>query len=78
MSDVSWTRARCSARCEAGESTIAFSVDAIIAAKLDGKRKILGFAAVERRDSATDLPMRRVRCCSSARSIGSPAIRQIC
>ena len=45
-----------------GESTIAFSVrDAVIAAKRDGKRKILavGFSLpAEGRDSATDLPLR--------------------
>jgi Ca-activated chloride channel homolog len=45
-----------------GESTIAFSVrDPVIAAKRDGKRKILalGFSLpAEGRDSATDLPMR--------------------
>ncbi|HEY6179943.1 MAG TPA: hypothetical protein VIX73_36075, partial [Kofleriaceae bacterium] len=45
-----------------GESTIAFSVrDPVIAAKRDGKRKILavGFSLpAQGRDSATDLPMR--------------------
>jgi hypothetical protein len=45
-----------------GESTLAFSVrDPIIAAKRDGKRKILavGFSLpAQGRDSATDLPMR--------------------
>ncbi len=45
-----------------GESTIAFSVrDAVIAAKRDGKRKILaiGFSLpAQGRDSATDLPLR--------------------
>ena len=45
-----------------GESTIAFSVtDPVIAAKRDGKRKILaiGFSLpAEGRESATDLPMR--------------------
>ncbi|HEX7838352.1 MAG TPA: hypothetical protein VF469_12845, partial [Kofleriaceae bacterium] len=45
-----------------GESTLAFSVrDSVIAAKRDGKRKILavGFSLPsEGRDSATDLPMR--------------------
>jgi len=45
-----------------GESTLAFSVtDSIIAAKRDGKRKILavGFSLpAQGRDSATDLPMR--------------------
>ena len=45
-----------------GESTIAFSVtDSVIAAKRDGKRKILaiGFSLpAQGRDSATDLPMR--------------------
>jgi hypothetical protein len=45
-----------------GESAVAFSVrDAVIAAKRDGKRKILavGFSLpAQGRDSATDLPMR--------------------
>ncbi|HEX7841313.1 MAG TPA: VWA domain-containing protein, partial [Kofleriaceae bacterium] len=45
-----------------GESTLAFSVtDSLIAAKRDGKRKILaiGFSLpAQGRDSATDLPMR--------------------
>jgi hypothetical protein len=45
-----------------GESTIAFSVrDSVIAAKRDGKRKILaiGFSLpAQGRDSATDLPLR--------------------
>jgi hypothetical protein len=45
-----------------GESTLAFSVrDSIVAAKRDGKRKILavGFSLpAQGRDSATDLPMR--------------------
>jgi hypothetical protein len=45
-----------------GESTLAFSVrDSILAAKRDGKRKILavGFSLpAQGRDSATDLPMR--------------------
>jgi hypothetical protein len=45
-----------------GESTLAFSVrDSVIAAKRDGKRKILavGFSLpAQGRDSATDLPMR--------------------
>ncbi|MGN6106840.1 MAG: vWA domain-containing protein [Kofleriaceae bacterium] len=45
-----------------GESSIAYSVrDSIIAAKRDGKRKILAFGfslPSEGRDSATDLPMR--------------------
>jgi hypothetical protein len=45
-----------------GESTIAFSVtDSIVAAKRDGKRKILAFGfslPSNGRDSATDLPMR--------------------
>ena len=45
-----------------GESTIAFSVrDPIIAAKRDGKRKILAFGfslPAANRESATDLPMR--------------------
>ncbi|HMG53692.1 MAG TPA: VWA domain-containing protein, partial [Kofleriaceae bacterium] len=45
-----------------GESTLAFSIrDSVIAAKRDGKRKILaiGFSLpAQGRDSATDLPMR--------------------
>ncbi len=45
-----------------GESTIAYSIrDSIIAAKRDGKRKILAFGfslPSPSRDSATDLPMR--------------------
>jgi hypothetical protein len=45
-----------------GESALAFSVtDAIIAAKRDGKRKILAFGfslPAEGRESATDLPLR--------------------
>ncbi|TMQ03972.1 MAG: VWA domain-containing protein [Deltaproteobacteria bacterium] len=45
-----------------GESTLAFSVtDSVIAAKRDGKRKILAFGfslPAPGRDSATDLPMR--------------------
>ena len=45
-----------------GESTIAFSVrDPIVAAKRDGKRKILAFGfslPAANRESATDLPMR--------------------
>jgi hypothetical protein len=63
MSDVYMDKSEVFApEAKKGETTLAFSVtDSIIAAKRDGRRKILAFGfslPSEGRDSATDLPMR--------------------
>jgi hypothetical protein len=63
MSDVYMDRSEVfSPDAKKGESSLAYSVtDSIIAAKRDGKRKIVAFGfslPSEGRDSATDLPMR--------------------
>ena len=63
-----------------GESSLAYSVrDPIIAAKRDGRRKILAFGfslpAPIARARPTCRCASRSRCCSSTRSTGSPAIR---
>jgi Ca-activated chloride channel homolog len=63
MSDVYMDRSNAfTPDAKKGESTIAFAVrDPVIAAKRDGKRKILAFGfslPAPGRDSATDLPMR--------------------